>query len=869
MSLRQKPSLLSDPANVIALGATVFPISLVLLSIEQSLMAERLPSKSYLVLAVLSGIFCTLAICLTAHSFVNSSERRGTVSIQIAVGLTLIWGGFLYCFTHGHPLAFLFEELRLATAPQSMWIVENRDGVDWLVSANQRGVEAGTPATQALFAAVLFAFMAAPYCASWALVNLFSGTRFRILMSMTCVSWVIVVIAWRHNESTESNVRHNPAAISADTTVQLKEKTQEVGNDQLPPAEKVSETWHFSELSSVAIAILFAIPAYFSVPFMRLFIVTFMDANEAARIWLVSTVSSLLIIFLMTLLGPRLVPDHAISFANAGLVLSMLSAWIMMPTIYDSRMLWISNHVCGLTWMAGGFILLGRPWRMEHQELVRALCLLIPAVTLTLLHLLLGLYESRLLRRFKSFCWMISEGLVVTAAILLYFEKAPTSTSFSCGLWMIILIVPYAEKPPEFTYLTHAFSQKLSLRRLTRPIRKLLNLGTLTEDPKRGSIATRFYETRDPEIQNAISDSDFVRFIIRPFRAEWRDAAILVVVISAMIGLAISVSMLNANANDSFEFVRNNLPWFGGTVLLFWLASWLLVKRYHTTQQALVLCNDHVGWWAGSEFEWWIPYESIRDIRVWSQMIAIVAKDGNQITTKKLSQSGALASAGFIQSKNFKEAAPAVMQSLRQQGHADIGPMRFSWLGLTLRQNTIHWSDIESIHLNANGISVAKKGGPGQWAFISARHLSNPMCLKMLVYFFFGMQKFLSEVTGVIGVSPADFERVCRSVNGLDEFGLLDEDRLTKAVISVFSYQLPHSFSHLTQVAFGLGEFPGELSLDQIAIGEAWRELLNHIASHLPMPARLCELLQPTEDLWIRGITAFVEHEAERTAAPC
>ena len=60
MSSRQKPSLFSDPANVIALGATVFPILLVLLSIEQSLMAERFPSKTYLILAVFSVSFVAL-----------------------------------------------------------------------------------------------------------------------------------------------------------------------------------------------------------------------------------------------------------------------------------------------------------------------------------------------------------------------------------------------------------------------------------------------------------------------------------------------------------------------------------------------------------------------------------------------------------------------------------------------------------------------------------------------------------------------------------------------------------------------------------------------------------------------------------------
>lgn len=868
MSSKQK-SLLSDPADVITLGAIVFPISLVFLSIEQSFMAERVPSKTYLVLAVLSGIFCTLATCLTTHSFVKSSERRGAVSTQIAVGLILIWGGFIYCFTNDNSLASLSEELRLATAPQSTWVVENRDGVDWLVPPSQRRGEAGTPATQALIAAVLFAFMAAPYCASWAVLNLFSGTRFRILISMTCVSWVIVGVAWRHTETPDSAVGLKPATTNVSPVDLPAEEVEDSGKGTMSPDVKTTEAWYVSNLSSVAMAILFAIPAYLSVPFVRLFMVTFMDTNDIARLWLVSTVSSLLIIVLMTLLGPRLVPDQAVSFANAGVVLSLLSAWIIMPTIYDSKMIWISTHVCGLTWMTGGLILLGRPWSMEQQELIRALSVLIPAVTLTLLHLLFGLYQPRLLRIFKTLCWAILSVLVVTVCVLLYFDKAPTWKSFSFGLWLFLLTGPYAQKPPEIVYLSHAASQTLNIRLLWSTIRKLVRLDSTSQVPNPEPTTSRFYETRDPEIQSWIPVGDFVRFIVRRYQPEWREGVTFVVVILAMIALAVSISILQSNPTSNFQLVRNNLQWFAATAGLCWFAGWLLLKRHHLRKQALVLSNENVGWWTGSEFEWLTAYNAVRDVHVWAQKIAIVTNDGTRITTRPLSLSGASASAGFIQNKNFKETIRAAMQSLHQQGHADIGPIRFTWLGLTLQKHTIHWTDIDSINLNASGISISRKGGPKQWAFISARHLSNPMCLKMLVYYFFGMQKFLNEVTGVSGVSPADFERVCRSVNGLDEFGLWDQKKLTKAVISVFSYQLPHSFSHLLAVDSGWGEFPGEESLDQIAMGEAWRELVHQIASHVPFPEPLCELLQPTEDFWIRGMTAIVEHEAARQTTPC
>jgi len=867
MSSRQPDNVFRNPTDVIKAGAVIAPISLIFLAILQLSMSIRLPSSTYLFFAMVSAFFCTLATCVVAHSYVKPSDRRGAISIQIAVGLIVIWGGFTCCFTNGNPLSSLVSELRLTEAPPSTWVVEKRDGVDWLVSTNQRRGESVSPALQAVFAAPIFAIVFAQYFASWAVVNMMAVTRFRMLVSIMCVSWVVVGVTWNQNPANEATNSDETSEIVS-TRDNPTERIDDFEKPGLTTAEGSSGTWYFRELSSVALAVLFAIPVYLSVPFVRLFMVTFLDTSHVATFWLVSTVSTLLAVIAISLLGSKLVSDDAFSLAYLGLALSLFSAWVILPAIQDSRAYWVSAHVSCITWAMAGFIFLGRPWTMTHDDLVRSVSILSISVTLQLLHLLLGLYQPRLLRTCKSVCWAVLFGMAVVAVSLIYLDKASILARYAPAKWVILLLLligPYAEKPPEFAYLTHSVARKLSPRLFFDRLRALVRACSAPTSSAEQVLLPRFYETRDPDIQASLPDSDAVRFIIRRQLPGWCDAVICIFVMLAMIAVAIVVSTLQFSSPDRLQSVRNDIGWYAATLGLCLTAGWLLLNRYYHNRQALVLANENVGWWAGSEFEWMIHTVSIREVRVYAQRISIVTNDGNRITTRQLSLNGALASASFIQSKYFRDTVQVAMQSLDQQSQVDFGQLRVTTHGLTVRQQTIHWRQIESIKLTADGLTISREGGLRQWAFVSSRNLGNPMCLKMLVFYFYGMRKFLIEVTGVGDVSPIDFERVCRSVDGLDEFGLLDEQKLTNTVLAVFSYQIPHSLTLDCLEA----TFSGEKSFDQLAAGEAWRELMKRIAFHVRLPELLSQLLLPTEDFWTQVLSAFVEHEGKRQTSPC
>ena len=109
---------------------------------------------------------------------------------------------------------------------------------------------------------------------------------------------------------------------------------------------------------------------------VQLFLRTFADTNQLGKTWIITTVASLLVVLLMTMVAPRIFPNQAYSLATAGLALSLLSAWVILPTVSDTETTWIAGHVCGLTWMMAGFIFLGRPWTMSHEQLLRHLAVL-------------------------------------------------------------------------------------------------------------------------------------------------------------------------------------------------------------------------------------------------------------------------------------------------------------------------------------------------------------------------------------------------------------------------------------------------------------------------------------------------------------
>jgi hypothetical protein len=865
MASEKNGSMFRNPSDVIKVGAVFAPLSLVFLALLQSLKPENLPSNTYLGFGFASAFFCSLATCIIAHSYVAPENRRSAVSIQIAMALLVIWGSFICCCLYSNPLSLLVSQIRLPEGPRSGWVVENRDGVEWLVSASHS--KPTQPPNQNAFLAVFISIILAMYFAPWVAKKTMAVTRFRMLVSMMCVSWLVAGVAWNQNPPNETEASDEISEIQSER----EGPTGRIGDfekEELNKTEGRSTKWHFRKLSSVALAVMFAIAVYLSVPFFRLFAATFMDTSRVAKLWMTSAVTSLLSIIVMAAMGSRLVSEEAYLLAYTGLALSLFSAWVILPVIQDSREHWVSAHINSLTWSIAGFIFLGRPWRMTNDDLFRAISILSVSVTFQLLHLLLGLYQPRILRTCKSVCWAVLFGMAIVAVSLIYLDKASMLSHFAPAkrvILLILLIGPYAEKPPEFAFLAHSVGRKLSPQRLFDRLRALVRAGSAPTSSAEQVLLPRFYETRDPDIQASLPGSDAVRFIIRRQLPGWCDAVICIFVMLAMIAVAVVVSTLQFSSPDRLQSVRNDIGWYAATLGLCLTAGWLLLNRHYHNRQALVLANENVGWWAGSEFEWMIPYRAIREVRVYTQRLSIETNDGNRSTTLQLSFSGAQASASFIQSKYISDAIRLALEKLDQQAPVDFGPLRITPSGLTVRKRTVHWRHIESIQLTADGVTISREGGLKHWASVSSRHLSNPMCLKMLVFYFYGMRKFLMEVTGVDDVSPSDFERVCRSVEGLDEFGLLDEQKLTSAVLAVFSYQIPHSLT------LGASEttFSGEKSFDQFAASEAWRALLKRLAFYIRLPEPLGKLLQPTEDFWTRVLSAFVEYEVKRQATTC
>ena len=358
------------------MGAIVFPIAVVLLAIAQFYFAVRFSMSTYLVLVVLSAFFCTLCVCLSAHFFVTPETRRGAVAFQVAIGLVVLWGGFSYFVMQSETFSAMIDEFHVVSelnSPRSPLKTEIRKGVEWIVPQNTSLNRSSMSAASAAVMAVLGALLVAPYLVSWTLLNLSVAARFRILISMTCVSWAIAGIAWSFGSALDAETTTEAAVPNSSTQHDEVEvpAALPINNDGL-----ISSRWYRDSIPSFAIGILFAVPVYLSVPFAQLFLRTFADTNQLGKTWIITTVASLLVVVLMTMVAPRIFPNQTYSLATAGLALSLLSAWIILPTVSDTATTWIAAHVCGLTWMMAGFVFLGRPWTMSHEELLRHLAVL-------------------------------------------------------------------------------------------------------------------------------------------------------------------------------------------------------------------------------------------------------------------------------------------------------------------------------------------------------------------------------------------------------------------------------------------------------------------------------------------------------------
>jgi len=381
------------------------------------------------------------------------------------------------------------------------------------------------------------------------------------------------------------------------------------------------------------------------------------------------------------------------------------------------------------------------------------------------------------------------------------------------------------------------------------------NLGSLP--PPRTQLS--IFEAVDPEIRASFPEADTVRYVVRLHKSEWLDALTLFMVIIAMTAFGVSYSFLSQKSVESF---RDNWEWIAGTAVLGLFAGWLLLKRHHLSRQALVLGNNTFGWWNGSQFEGITEYSSVREVHVWSQRVKLVTHEGNQITTRALDTIGAWPAANFIQHKNLKLTIQSAVESFDRDGFADFGPLRLSPKGPTIQGNSLLWREVESVSTTMNGVFISKRGGPTQWSIVPARRVVNPLCLRTLVYFFNGTELFLTEVTGVKNVSPEDFDRVCRSARGMDEFRLSDEQHLVGAMTQVFAIQIPWAISQSLQMDSALCPFPGEDSPELLAAAEAWREIARRIALSVRIPTSLEFLALPAEDVWAHAMTLFVQQES-------
>jgi hypothetical protein len=842
------------------MGAIIFPIAVVILAINQCFVSVRFSLNTYLILAVLSGFCCTLCVCLSTHFFVASETRRGAVAVQVAIGLIVLWGGFFYFVMQSEAFSALVDGFHVMSERGSQQFpgkTEIRNGVGWIVPCNSACENSYLSPISTAIGTAIFAIIVAPYLISWALVNLPVSARFRILISMMCVSWVVAGIAWSFGPNFDTEAK-TKALVPIPATQQ---DNFEVPVPQPTSSDEViSSRWYLDSLPSLAIGMLFAIPAYLSIPFAQLFLQTFADTNQLAKTWIITTLASLLMVVLMAIVAPRIFPNQAVSLATAGLALSLLSAWVILPTVTDSATTWVAGHVCRLTWMIAGFILLGRPWAMSHDQLLRHLALLSPPIMLTLLHLLLGLYGPKTLGLLKNLSWWILQGFVGAMAVTAYFAPALCIKLVSPFFWTTVFIGPYASTPSEISYLYHAAVRRTHVPGVMMRLRGLLRRTELNPDsslPPRTQLST--FEAIDPDIRASFPEADTVRYAVRLHKSEWFDALALIMVIVATTASAVSYGFLR---HRSAEALRDNWLWFTGTVVLVLFAGWLLLKRQHLSRQTLVLGNNTLGWWNGSQFEWMTEYSSVRDVQVWSQRVKLVTHDGNQITTRALDTIGAWAASAFIQRLNLKLKFQSAMESLDRDGVTDIGPLRLSWQGLTINRNTLLWREVESVSVTMNGVFISRRGGPKHWRIIPARKIVNPLCLRTLVYFFNGTQIFLSEITGVSNVSPEDFDRVCRSARGMDEFRLSDEQHLVKAMTRVFALQFPWAISTDLELDSALRSFPDEDSPELLAAGESWREIARRISLSVRIPEPLEFLVLPTENVWAHAMKVFVQEEA-------
>lgn len=859
-TLRQHHGISAE--GVIIACAAGFPTVAVVAALWQICTQAGFPSGVFLPLATLSAFFCTLTTCLCAHLFVDSGSRRTAIFVELVVGLSLVWGGFSYAVFQGSPFHPAINYPGSITERTSGPLSIDGDSHVARTVRDQKQGESAVSSAAYLLIAFYSTFFFVPIMLSWAQRHLSATSRFQILLCMTCLSWLIVGVSLSRNATGDMVPQSNKSDSQRRATPLEGTEQKDLSNstvDQIPTAVRIDGSF-----ATLALVALFGVPLFLSIPFIQLFLAEFVDTSRLARLWIITTVASLSVLVLMALVAPRLIEQNTIWLSTVGVTLSVLSIWILLPTVSDTSASWTAVHVSGLSWMIGGYVILGRPWQMSSDHLLQSLVTVSLPILMTLLHLLLGLYSPRKLLIFEHLCWWWIKAAILALASAIYWQPALAAILFSTLIYSVVLAVPFSTQPPEISYLRYLFARYLSFHELWGYLwgmfrRKSPDQGSgpdwIDSVPRPVSI--------DAKVVAALPASQAVRYAVHVQRPSWLDPVTLAVVIVTTIVIAVVYGFWRSTPEAT---IRQLLPGITTGVAFLLLTAWLLLIRLHAAKQMLLLCKDFACWWNGESMDWLMSYEAMHDIRVWKQRLILSEIGGQSVIIRSLEASEFWPTANFIQNQSLNARMTSISSQLAQSGKVACGPIVLSWSGLSCRGRVLAWEDVGNLTWSSDGVIISKKNGLSNWAFVSAQQIPNPLCLRALMLYFHAVQIFLCSVSAGRTTNPIDFERVLRSVRGMDEFHLSDNDKVGTAMTEVARYQYP--------LLLSLKADPTLLGLPQAAdaaesiLGTAWKSLAASVEKFIPLPPRLEYLSQDATDVPASGFAEWVKQQRPLNSSP-
>ena len=837
--------------------ATGFPVLTVVSAICQLSSSTGRNSEIFLPLAVLSAFFCTLLTCLAAHLFADSRRRGTAVFVGGVLGLSLLWCGFSYIVFQSTFFQSTIKYVSSLTEHSSRQIrVETGNEVDLATQMPraQPGTEEQEIEESFVIVAAIFTLIFIPAVLAWSERHLAGISRFRILLCVTCLSWLIVAIAWTRIAPDGNAYSNGHSALPAQSTTSAEQQI-DVQSPAFDAGDILNRAGQDIPIPQFAFAALFAVPVFFSIPFIQLFLTEFTDTTKLARIWMVMSVLSLSIIALMAMVAPRLFGENTLWLSTSGVALTVFSAWVILPLVRDVPTSWTATHVCGLTWIVGGYVLLGRPWTMTPDQLLRSLAAVVLPAAVTLIHMLLGLYSPKRLATFEHLSWWLVRAAILTLCALFYWQPAIAVRIVGIVFWTVVLLAPFSSTPSEILYLRYLIARYSSIREIYGLLWGLLRRRPAgqTQDPNWIQRIPSMIEP-DPAIVAALPESETIQYCLRARRNDKLDPLTLAVAVVTTVVIAVSYSAWRSLPGST---LRQN----AGPILIslgfLTLTGWLLLIRFHSARQSLVLGNSVVGWWNGTDMEWMISYDAVLNVRVWNQRLMLHKVSGGAATSGRLSD--VWPAANFIESRKLGQKMTATLGQLDENEKIDYGPIALSWEGLSVRGRTLPWDDVGKVQWNAGRVAIVNRRGTNAWAQISAREVPNPLCLRTTVLFFHAVRVFLSSVTESRTSNPRNLFSVLRSVRGTDEFRLTDENTLIAAMTEVVRLQFSKSVeSSLDATLRGL---PNAMDPANIAVGEAWQSLSRIVFQFVPIPDRLAFLSQAASEIPLAGLVELQMRE--------